>query len=288
MTTVGSLVARQGWLDPAGDWLGRTVANAFAAGGETGRRVKDVLNGVWLGHPLHPVLTDIPVGAWSMAALFDALDTMTPSDASRTAASVCVNVGLAGAVAAAITGLTDWSDTNGESRRVGLVHGLLNLTAAGLYAASAIARSRRQDDAGRSTAYAGYALASVSAYLGGDLVYHRQIGVDHAVDVSLPDGFTRVLAESELPEGAARKVMVGDAAVLLARRGGRICALADRCAHQGGPLSEGELDETSVTCPWHGSRFALEDGSILNGPSTFPQPCFEARVTDGFIEVRQS
>lgn len=287
MAIVEALAARQGWLDPIGDWLGRTVANAFAAGGETGRRVKDALNGVWLGHPLHPVLTDIPVGAWSMAAIFDAMDAARPSDAARGAALACVNVGLAGAAVAAVTGLTDWSDTNGQSRRIGLVHGLLNLSATALYTASAIARTRRRAPAGRSCALAGYAVAGLSAYLGGHLVYHRQIGVDHAGDLALPDGFTQVLPEGELPDGATRKVMVGEVPVLLARRGERVWALAERCAHQGGPLSEGESDERSVTCPWHGSRFALADGSVLNGPSTFPQPCFEARVSGGFIEVRQ-
>jgi nitrite reductase/ring-hydroxylating ferredoxin subunit len=74
--------------------------------------------------------------------------------------------------------------------------------------------------------------------------------------------------------------------VLLLRRGERIYAIAETCAHLGGPLAEGTLDGLSVICPWHGSRVALEDGRVLDGPSTFPQPCFETRVHHGQIEVR--
>ena len=73
---------------------------------------------------------------------------------------------------------------------------------------------------------------------------------------------------------------------MLIRRAGRIYALADSCAHLGGPLSEGQVDGLSIRCPWHGSRFDLEEGGVLEGPSTFPQPCFEIRVRAGQIEVR--
>ncbi len=287
MTELSHAIAEQNWLEPIAEQLGRAVGRAFAAGGQPGRRVKDALNGVWLGHPLHPVLTDIPIGAWSAAAIFDALDAERPNEAHRKAADLCVKVGLAGAAGAAVTGITDWSDTSGESRRVGLVHSLLNVTATALYVASAVARHGKQPAAGRRYTFAGYALAAASAYLGGDLVYHRQIGVDHSADASVPEDYTRVMPEGDLAEDAPHRAMVGETPVLLVRHAGRIYAMAERCAHQGGPLSEGALENGSIVCPWHGSRFALDNGQVLNGPSTYPQPCFEARVRAGHIEVRQ-
>jgi nitrite reductase/ring-hydroxylating ferredoxin subunit/uncharacterized membrane protein len=287
MNTMTTAIAEQHWLEPVAEQLGTAVGRLFSAGGTTGRRLKDALNGVWLGHPLHPVLTDLPIGAWSAAAIFDVLDAERPNPAYRSAAGMCVKVGLVGAAGAALTGLTDWSDTGGGSRRVGLVHGLLNVTATGCYIASAVNRGRQLAAAGRWYAFAGYGIAAFSAYLGGELVYNRQIGVDHAADASAPEEFTRVMPESDLSPDTLHRAMVGDTPVLLVRRGDRVYAMAERCAHQGGPLSEGTLDHGTVVCPWHGSRFALDNGQVINGPSTFPQPCFEARVREGFVEVRQ-
>lgn len=284
MATMTSAIAEQQWMDPVADQLGNALGRLFS-GGDTGRRVKDALNGVWLGHPLHPVLTDVPVGAWSAAAVFDALDAEKPNEAFRSAADLCVKVGLVGAVGAAVTGLTDWSDTNGGSRRIGLLHGLLNVTATGLYLASAIAR-RQSRTAGRGYAFAGYAIAAASAYLGGELVFNRQIGVDHSAEASAPEEFTRVMPEADLREDTPHRATVGETAIMLVRHGGRVYAMAERCAHQGGPLSEGTLEGGTIVCPWHGSRFALDNGEVIHGPSTYPQPCFEARIHEGHVEVR--
>jgi len=286
MTTLTRAIAEQNWMEPLAERLGGAVGDLFARGGETSRRVKDALNGVWLGHPLHPVLTDIPVGAWSVAAVFDALDAERPREAYRTAATVCVKVGLVGAVGAAVTGITDWSDTNGRSRRVGMVHGLLNVGATALYLASLAARRGGRAAAGRGYAFAGYAIASLSAYLGGDLVFSQQIGVDHSATAAVPEEFARVMPEAELVEDKPHRAMVGETPVLLVRHNGRIYAMAERCAHQGGPLSEGALEHGTIVCPWHGSRFALDTGQVVNGPSTYPQPCYETRVREGQVEVR--
>jgi nitrite reductase/ring-hydroxylating ferredoxin subunit len=73
---------------------------------------------------------------------------------------------------------------------------------------------------------------------------------------------------------------------MLVRAGGRIHALANTCSHLGGPLCEGTLHEGGVVCPWHGSRFDLETGEVLDGPAVFPAPRFETRVRDGRIELR--
>jgi nitrite reductase/ring-hydroxylating ferredoxin subunit/uncharacterized membrane protein len=273
------VLERQQWLEPVESGLQRAVGSAFDSAGTAGRKIRNFLHGVWLGHPLHPVLTDIPVGAWTAAVVLDALD-------EREGADWAIKVGLVGAVGSAVTGLTDWQATDGPARRVGLVHGLLNTTAAALFTASVVARNRRDRSAGRGLALAGYAVAMASAYLGGNLVYRKQIGVDHAVGTEAPDEWTAVLDAQELRDGEPRRVVVNGARILLVRREGEIHALGEVCSHLGGPLSEGELQGDVIQCPWHGSRFCVKDGSVVDGPATHPQPVFETRLNGGRIEVR--
>jgi nitrite reductase/ring-hydroxylating ferredoxin subunit/uncharacterized membrane protein len=284
MSELAELAADQEWLDPAGQTLREAVRGAFQ--GETGRTIKDALNGVWLGHPLHPVITDIPVGAWTMAEVFDALDAASGENRYEDAARVCINAGLLGAAAAAVTGLTDWSDTGKEDRRVGLVHAALNVTATGLFLTSRLLRGRRRTSAATRISAAGYAFAMAGAYFGGTLVYKRRIGTDHALQGDAPDGFTRTIRLDEIPDGDKRKVRVGDADVVLVRQGDTVCALAERCAHRGGPLSEGEVRDGTIICPWHQSQYGLSDGHVVHGPSTYDQPCYATRISDGFVDVK--
>jgi nitrite reductase/ring-hydroxylating ferredoxin subunit/uncharacterized membrane protein len=284
MAEVVELVGRQEWLDPVAKTLDEAVGSLFQ--GEAGLTVKDGLHGTWLGHPLHPALTDVPIGAWTMAQVFDTLDGMNGGRRYEDAARVCINTGLVGAVAAAVTGLTDWRETGGQSRRIGLVHGLLNITAASLFLTSALMRTRRRTPGAVAASTAGFAVSMASAYLGGVLVYKREIGPNHALAGEAPEEFTRTIPDAELREGQKRRVQVGDAQIVLLRSQGRVCALAERCAHQGGPLSEGDLHDGTITCPWHASTFRVVDGSLVHGPSTFDQPCYETRIRDGFIEVK--
>jgi nitrite reductase/ring-hydroxylating ferredoxin subunit/uncharacterized membrane protein len=270
-------------LDQVAKPVSQAVRDAYEAAGPAGRQAKNFAHGVWLGHPLHPVVTDIPVGAWTTVL---ALDLADRGDAGmRRAARYAVGVGLAGALASAVTGLTDWSETSGRARRVGLVHGLLNVAATALFTASWIARRDGSRPAGRATAWAGYLIAAGSAYLGGELVFGQRIGVTHAA-IEEPEAFTAIAQGSEVAEGSMMRARKDDVDVLLARQRGRVCALAHPCAHLGGPLSEGTLKDGSVVCPWHGSEFALEDGRVLNGPATHAQPAFEVRERDGGIEVK--
>jgi nitrite reductase/ring-hydroxylating ferredoxin subunit/uncharacterized membrane protein len=280
-TAVDTIERREG-LDPLAERVQQAVIRLYEAGGDAGRRVRDFLHGVWLGHPLHPILTDIPLGAWTVAA---ALDLAGRTRHEERAADSAVAIGLVGAVGSAITGLTDWQHTAGAERRSGLVHGLLNASATVLYATSLGFRMRGARSAGRTAAGIGFALAAVAGYVGGHLVYKRRVGVDHAPRVEWDD-FVTALADHELRDGTCRRVDLRGVAIVLVRRAGRIYALADTCAHLGGPLSEGQVDDVSIRCPWHGSRFGLADGQILEGPSTFTQPAFETRVRDGRIEVR--
>jgi len=270
-------------LDRIAEPLSKAVRGAYEAAGPAGQQLKDAAHGVWLGHPLHPVFTDLPLGAWTTALALDC--TANGDEGRRRAATFAMGVGLAGALGAAVTGLTDWSETQGEARRTGLLHGLLNITATTLFATSWAMRQRDSHDTGRAAAWAGYALALGAAWFGGNLVYDQRIGVTNA-DAHLPEEFTPVLRSDALAENTMTRARVGKADVLLVRQNGRVCALAHDCAHLGGPLSEGTLKDGSVICPWHGSEFALEDGRVLTGPSTHNQPCLEVRERDGQIEVK--
>jgi nitrite reductase/ring-hydroxylating ferredoxin subunit len=278
-TAIGA-VERQSRLDTIADAANRGIQALVDAGGPVGTRIKNFLHGTWLGHPLHPVLTDVPIGAWTAAAVMDVTD-----DGDR-GAERAIAVGVAGAAGAALAGIADWHHTAGGARRVGLVHAMLNTAALTLYVSSLALRRRGNVRAGRGLAFLGYATVLASAYLGGALVYRERTGVDHAPHGG-PDRFTPVLSDEELPEGALRRVKVEGTPVLLARRAGRVHALAETCSHMGGPLAEGQLVGDSVVCPWHGSRFALEDGHVLDGPAAMPQPRWEARVRNGRIEVRR-
>lgn len=280
------LIDRQGWLDQVADTLQPAIAETFRSAGAAGQKVEDFLHGKWLGHPLHSVLTDIPVGAWTVALVLDAMDEMSERKEFGRGADAAVTLGIVGAVASAVTGLTDWHKTDGTARRVGITHGLMNATALALYATSLVCRRRKDRRTGRGLSFLGYAIASASAYLGGHLVYSEQIGVDHTADQRPPKDFVRVMAEAELREGELRRVEADGMPVLLVRRGERIFAIAETCSHLGGPLAEGKLEDNSVRCPWHGSLFSLEDGRALEGPSVHTQPCFDVRVRDGQIEVK--
>jgi nitrite reductase/ring-hydroxylating ferredoxin subunit/uncharacterized membrane protein len=270
-------------LDQLAKPLSEAVRGAYEAAGPVGREAKNLMHGVWLGHPLHPVFTDLPLGAWTTALALDATSNGDP--AMRRAATFAMGVGLAGAAGAAVTGLTDWSETDGRSRRAGLLHGLLNLTATTLFATSYALRQKDAHDGGRKCAWTGYAVALAAAYLGGDLVYARRIGVTHA-DGELPQDFTPVIASAAVPDNTMVRARAGDTDVLVVRQHGRVCALVHACAHLGGPLSEGTLKDGSVVCPWHRSEFALDNGRVLNGPATHAQPCLVARERDGQIEVK--
>ena len=210
--------------------------------------LKDFLHGKALGHPLHPALIDLPLGAWSLAAIFDGIELARGGNKGR-AADTAIKIGLAGAVGAAVAGLTDWSETDGRAKRIGLTHGVLNLTATGLYATSLLLR-RRARSQGIGLSMIAYAVAMTSAYIGGHLTYGEQIGVDHTAtaDQGQPEKFTAVLDDGDLPADKPTRATAGDVTLVLVRRGEKIFALRDTCTHLGGPLSEGKLEGISIRC----------------------------------------
>jgi len=267
--------------------LQKLVHKAFASAGPSGQKFKNFLNGTWLGHPLHAVLTDVPVGAWTAALIFDGLEMMSDHDEFATASDTAVTIGIAGALGAAATGVTDWQDADAPARRLGMIHGILNLSGTALFIASLISRRRKSRKAGKILGALGYGVMTAAARLGGQMVYEHRVGVDRTAGQTFPTDFASVLAESDLAEGQPQRVDHDGVPILLVRRGTRIFALAETCSHFNGPLSEGNLVGDSIQCPWHRSRFALEDGRVLDGPAVHPQPCLETRVRNGRIEVRK-
>jgi nitrite reductase/ring-hydroxylating ferredoxin subunit len=246
--------------------------------------VKDFLNGTWLGHPLHPVLTDAAIGAWSTAAMLDLLGEERGADKA-------LGLGILCALPTAASGMADWHDQNDQPRRMGLAHAMFNGGALALFVGSWLARKRGNRDAGIGLSTAALALATCGAYLGGELVFTLGTQVNrNAWDPSV-EGWKRVATAGDLVEGqlaAAELDLDGDkVSLVLLKKGREVYALNGTCAHMGGPLAEGRVvDDTCVECPWHGSRFDLRDGRVTQGPSPYAQLAFEARQRDGGIEVR--
>ena len=286
--TAIDFIENQKWLGEAGEAIRPVVLKTFKAGGGTGQKIKNFLHGKWLGHPLHPVLTDVPIGSWTVAAVLDGIE-LTGNKDYQAGADAAISIGIAGALASAVSGLTDWTATNSKRQKVGLMHGLLNLTATSLYVSSLILRGKKNSRrAGITCSLIGYGITTAAAYLGGHLVYDEQMGVNHtATSQQYPKDFVAVLNEHELAEDKMKCVNAGKIPVLLAKKNGSIFAIANTCSHLGGPLAEGDLlDDCNVRCPWHGSVFSLKDGSVVDSPATEPQPKFDVRINNGRIEVK--
>lgn len=267
-----------GLLDRTGKLLTRWFAAVVRPGG-----LKDLLSGTWLGHPVHPILTDIPIGAWTAAMAFDVVG----GERSRQAADSLVGLGILGAVPTAVTGLSELADTvDRKERSLAAAHALGNVAALLLYSFSYVARKRGRRGAGVLWSSAGWATVLGSGFLGGHLAFRKGVGVDRTRFDHRVDKWTATIAERDLPERKPTKVSVGGTHVLLYREDARIHAVSARCSHRGGPLHKGKVEDLQVTCPWHLSTFDLRDGSIVRGPATAPQPAYEVRVEDGTIEVR--
>lgn len=279
------VIARQSWLDkladPLQEWV-HAVSRTPAM-----QKFKDILHGTWLGHPLHPVVTDIPVGSWTSTVLLDCTWLVSESAELARAADLTLLLGLGGSVAAAATGLADWSETIATDRRVGLAHGLLNGGALLANLASLGLRLSGKRRAGIAASGLGYALTISASYLGGELSFARGIGVSRVAWEEGADDFVVAMKAADLPEKRLTRVEAQGIPVVLWKEGEKISALAATCSHAGGPLDEGTCQEGVITCPWHGSAFCLSDGSVAHGPAVYAQPTFAVRIHQGNIELRR-
>jgi nitrite reductase/ring-hydroxylating ferredoxin subunit/uncharacterized membrane protein len=244
---------------------------------------KDLLSGTWLGHPLHPLLTDVTIGAWTSALVLDLIG----DERTDAAAQSLVGVGLLSAVPTAAAGLSDWSDTLGADRRIGFVHAAGNVTGVALYLLSYLARRDGRVRAGKTIGLLGSAVVTTGAYLGGHLIYRLGWGVDRNAWKQGTDGWETVAGEADLDEGKPVAVQAGDDTVLLFRTGAKVYAISNICGHAGGPLHEGTIAGGCVTCPWHGSTFRLVDGHVMRGPATGHQAAYDVRVEGGNVRVHR-
>lgn len=267
------------WLDKSARVLHQVSEPVFGPNGPSG--LKDALYGTWLGHPLHPSITDVPVGSWTASALFDLMGYERAADAT-------LKIGVAGAIGSAATGVPQWFDLQRmeEPRRLGALHAMLNSGALGLYLTSWALRNRGQRDAGVATALAGYGIAATSAWIGGHLSFKLGIGVSRQAFEAPPSNWTDIGTLEELPDGELTRVEAKGIPIVVLRDGEYVYAASATCTHVGGPLDQGERDGTCVTCPWHGSVFDLRDGTVVHGPATSTVHTYETQVENGTVQIR--
>ena len=272
--------AQGGWARPLGDFNHRWLAALF----RPIRPVKDFLNGTWLGHPVHSALTDLPIGALTVSIVLDIVGQSVGAD-------VALLVGVLSMLAAAVTGVADYTDIDGTPRMRATVHSTLMIVALVLFAISLAIRAGDPVDRAVPIALVviGYVVMSTSAAIGGDLVY--LIGTHVNRHAWRGAGATWIPLElgdlPDIPEGGPTKVKAGINSLVLVREGETILGLHETCAHAGGPLAEGALVDGCIECPWHGSRFRLADGQVARGPSMYDQPAYEVRRGDAGWEVRR-
>lgn len=252
--------------------------------------VKDVLHGTWLGHPLHPVLVQVPVGSWVSAGLLDAIPPLRP------AATALIGTGVAVSVPAALSGAADWSEQGSGVRRLGALHAVMNTAALGLYVGSLVARAQGRGTLGRALAYSGLSVAGGSAAIGGHMSYAQSSGASHAATAvrALSTDWIDLGPLDDLPEGrpTMRTGKGSSMSVPLAvvRRGARVDVFVGACSHLSGPLDEGVIETVRgsecLVCPWHGSAFDLDDGQPRRGPAANPQEKLVVRMEAGRVKAR--
>lgn len=284
---IDRLIAAQGrWARPLGDFNHRWLHGLF----RPIPLIADLLHGRWLGHPLHSVLTDAPIGILFMVALLDLAS-------QPVAADITLIVGILAMLAAAVTGAADYSQTDGTARERATVHSTLMVAALVVYAGSLALRVGAGPDGERGLAVGlsivGFLILAAGAYVGGHVVYlFGNMVSRHAFRGGGTKWITlepaELDADGDIPEGRPVKGKLGINTLALVRHGDTVLAVHDQCAHAGGPLSDGSIEDGAITCPWHGSRFRLADGRVVRGPSVYDQPAYEVRRSErGGWEARR-
>jgi nitrite reductase/ring-hydroxylating ferredoxin subunit len=279
---------RQGWMEPLSEFVQKIVGGFYGALGGPGRTLKSLMHGTWpLGHPLHPALTDVPLGAWFAAVVLGFVAyawSAIPPAVEPAVLAVGVLVGLGAAAA----GYTDFHETYGLERRAGLLHGLtMTLVLLVMIASLAVTLSSPAGHGlGLWIATIGLLIALFGAYVGGHLTFRFGTMVNRNAFTEFPSDWLDAGTAADYPEGELKLAHAGSVPVLVVRRGGVLNAIANTCSHAGGPLNEGSLNGNVVTCPWHGSRFCVLDGAVKGGPATFSQPVFLVREESGRVRLK--
>lgn len=272
--------AQAGWARPFGDFNHRWLTALFGPL----RPVKDFLNGTWLGHPVHSAATDLPIGALTVAIVLELLGHHTPADVALLVAALAISASIA-------TGLADYTDVDGTARTRATVHATVMLASQALFVVSLVVRAGDPPDRTVATilVVAGFGLISLGAAIGGDLVYLIGTHVNrHAWRGAGTKWVPLELGDlPDIPQGGPTKARAGANTLILVRTGETVLALHETCAHAGGPLAQGTLVDGCIQCPWHGSRFRLDDGHVARGPAMYDQPAYEVQRGAAGWEVRR-
>lgn len=273
------LAAQDGWARPFGDFNHRWLSALF----RPIRPVRDFLNGTWLGHPVHSAVTDVPVGALGVSVVLDLAN-------QRAAADIALVLGILAMLAAAVTGAADYSDTDGSARVRATIHSTIMVVALVVFLLSLLLRFTNPVDrtAVVVVSIVGFLILTAGAYVGGDVVYVFGNMVDRHAWRGAGTKWLPLEVPDDLPEARPTKAKLGINTLVLVRRGDTILALHETCAHAGGPLAQGQIVDGCIECPWHGSRFRLEDGALRRGPAVYDQPSYEVRRSEaGGWEARR-
>lgn len=291
--TAGHAVVKNAkWLDSFANFFTALVAAFYKVPG-TGP-IKNILHGTWpLGHPLHPAITDITIGAYTAVVAIDLFVIVTRNTALEPAAYFVLIVAFISSLIAVLSGLTDWHDTFGEEKRTGMLHALIMIVATVFFVVSIVMRGSAGDHSIAMWASGlGWALMLIGAFFGGEMPYGYGTEVNRQAWDEHPTKWQKIEVSASSLED--RKPVVGKTkggtGVMVTKIDGTIYAIASKCTHAGGPLNEGKWvgkERCVIECPWHASRFDVRDGTVKQGPATFPEPVFEVRTADGGgIEVR--
>ena len=272
------------WARPLGDFNHRWLSALFGPI----RPIKDLLNGRWLGHPLHAATTDIPIGLLLGAVILDLVD-------QRAAADIAVVATIVFMILSALSGLADYADTDGTARTRATTHATLMTVALVMLIVSLVIRAG--DPADRTLAVVlgivAFGLVSAGAFVGGDVVYvFGNMVSRHAFRGPGTKWIRLDLGElaslDALAEATPTKMKAGINDLVVVRLGERVFALHATCAHAGGPLDKGTVVNGCLQCPWHGARYRIEDGHVVRGPSVYDQPAYEIQAAEGGgYEVRR-
>jgi nitrite reductase/ring-hydroxylating ferredoxin subunit/uncharacterized membrane protein len=289
-----ALVKDWKWLDAFAKLFDAIVGGFYRIPG-TGW-IRTLLHGTWpLGHPFHAAITDITVGAYTVAFALDMYYLMSGDAAITRSADFVITLAFLSSLLSILSGLTDWTDTFGEEKRTGMLHGLVMVVATALFVVSIWLRLQAGPDQRMLAIWlssAAWVVMLVGAFLGGEMPFgygtqvNRQAFKTHSTKWQKIDVAPSTL-EDRRPVVAKTKE---GTELLVVKIDDQIHAIANVCTHAGGPLNEGTwvgANRCEIQCPWHGSVFCVKDGAVKTGPATFPEPVFETRVPDGGgLEVR--
>lgn len=268
--------------------------------------IKSLLRGKWFGQALHPYLVHLPIGLYVLSLILD-IFSLSVADGNPfvRAAFYTMLVATIAALLAAPSGIVDWLDIRADdpARQIGIYHMTLNLMLVAVYGVNLVLRSNELWVAATQPQWLGMSLLGVlllgaSGYLGGKMVYEHGTGVgrhrrrgrtpDDTIRISANrshESMTAVIPADRILDNQTLRVQINGVVLAIAKVDGKIQAFQDYCTHRYGPLSEGHFCEGKVICPWHGSKFDMSSGTVVDGPAKVRLRTFRTEVREGVLYV---